>query len=197
MMLRKEILNIKLAIIMVLLIPIFFGFRVEYLLPFTLQYTFLDILIIIIGSTGLLFFGYFAVIRAFQEEDIEKMRKHEVVNAFVNNQFKPILITFLVTMILEELIFRFYIIGLLDLVLYYYIALIIASCIFSLYHIHIWFSFKSIRILGIYLLFSFLLGLLNGFVLFKLGLFCCILIHYLLVLVLYWKISQKFQNLAI
>lgn len=132
MKLKKGSLNLKLALLMILLIPIFFGFRVEFLMPFSLQSTVFDIIIIVAASAGLLFFGYFIIIRTLDEEAIKIMHEHEVVNAFINKKAKPILINFSITMVLEELIFRFYIIGVLDLFLGYLIALFLSSIIFSL-----------------------------------------------------------------
>ncbi|TFF97950.1 MAG: CPBP family intramembrane metalloprotease [Promethearchaeota archaeon] len=187
----KNSLNLKLAILMVLLIPIFFGFRVEYLVPLFLYYTIWDILIIALGLVGLLFFGYFLIIRIFSKEDLEKMKSHEIVYALIVKNFRPLIINFLATMILEELIFRFYVIGVLDMILDWTVAIILSSIIFSLYHIHIWFSFKNSKILAVYLIYAFLLGILNGIIYFKLGLVFCILIHYGLVLILYSGIARK------
>jgi len=195
MTLKKGSLKVKLAIVMVLLIPIFFGFQVNYLFPFTLHYTFWDILIISFGSLILLLLGYFIIIRAYDKKDLQSIESHEVVSGFISHEYTSVLIIFLITMGMEELIFRFYILGLLNLFLDLGVAILLASGIFSLYHIHVWFSFKSYKILGSYLIYAFLLGLLTGFVFFKLGLFVCILIHFGMVLIIYWKIARKINAL--
>lgn len=195
MTLKKGSLKVKLAILMVLLIPLFFGFRVNYLIPLTIHFTFWDILLVLFGSLILLILGYFIIIQAYDKKDLESMKSHEVVNGFLAHEYTSFLITFSVTMIMEELIFRFYILGLLDLFLDFDIAILLGSVIFSLYHIHVWFAFRSYRILGSYLIFAFLLGLLTGFVYFKLGLMVCILIHFGIVLIIYWKMARNIYAL--
>jgi membrane protease YdiL (CAAX protease family) len=99
-------------------------------------------------------------------------------------------------MINEELLFRYYLIGFLVNQLKYGIiaAIIISSLLFSLYHIHCWFSFKNLRILMLNLIYSFLLGLYNSYVVIILGIFPCILIHFGLALSLYYDLYKKYYE---
>ena len=63
--------------------------------------------------------------------------------------------------IMEELIFRYYLLGFLALTLHLELAIsiLISSLVFSLYHIHTWFTFKSSKILLINISYTLILGL--------------------------------------
>ena len=102
-------------------------------------------------------------------------------------------IYFPIIMTIEELIFRYYLIGFLlnQLKLDIISAILIASAIFSIYHIHTWFGFKNLRILLINLALSFLLGLFNGWILLTLGIFPCIIVHYAVAMLLYHTIYKR------
>lgn len=123
------------------------------------------------------------------------MRKHDVTNALINgNNRIVILVFFPLTMIMEELIFRYYLVGFLinSLNLEIVSVLFISSLIFSLYHIHTWFSFKNLTLLLINLLFPFLMGIYLGFVLLNFGIIACILIHSILAFSLYYSIYRRY-----
>ncbi|MFW9823709.1 MAG: type II CAAX prenyl endopeptidase Rce1 family protein [Candidatus Thorarchaeota archaeon] len=101
---------------------------------------------------------------------------------------------FLIIILTEELVFRYYLIGFLydSLNLDAFLILILSSVFFSLYHIHVWFKFKNIRILKIYLGNSLLLGFFLGFIFLTLGFFVCVIIHYLLALLFYFSLFNRY-----
>ncbi|MBD3214343.1 MAG: CPBP family intramembrane metalloprotease [Candidatus Lokiarchaeota archaeon] len=125
----------------------------------------------------------------------DKFKSNEIIHALSNKTYFPLYSSFLITMVMEELIFRFYSIGLLLIFINEFVAILISSFIFSLYHIHIWYTFRNKRLLIIYLFFSFLLGLLNGFLLIQFGIIFCIIIHYGLTFIFYWSIYKKYKSL--
>jgi len=178
------------------IIPIFFGLFSDLLL--IKNYDFIQLAIIIISGILLYTLGRVSEKFLFNHEILKILKDHDLIAALVNNNDKIIpLVMFPLTMIMEEFIFRFYAIG----ILLYLLKLepsqsiLISSIIFSLYHLHFWFRFKS-RIIGIYfLVFSFLLGLLCGYILINLGLLFCILTHTALAYVLYYNISQKIKKI--
>ena len=189
----KKYLTIIIVVI-ILIIPIVFGFYNEYLTYNDLNYY--VILIIIVGFLILLLFGKLIEIYAYDEKSIQMMKQHDVIDALIENRNKSVLLVFLVfllTMVMEELIFRYYVIGflLLQLRLEVFWALLISSVIFSLYHIHTWFSYKNIRISIIYIGYSFFMGLFLGFTLLMVGIFPCILIHSSLAYMMYYSIYRK------
>jgi membrane protease YdiL (CAAX protease family) len=185
--------RIKLIIVIILLLPLFFGYNIQYL--FFNPLNTLHFIIISCGTIILLLFGYFFITPFINPQQLEEIKKHEVIDAFLRKDYSALYMGFLLSMILEELIFRFYIGGILIDYFALYLVVLLSSIIFSLYHIHIWFAFKNIRITLMYIGFSFLLGILNGFVLFSLGLFFCIILHYGIVLLCYWKIyTQCLKN---
>ena len=175
----------------VLIIPILFGVYTEnFIVRYADLYT---ILLLILGFSLLLFIGKIINYFGFNNYDIELMRRHDVINAFINNNRIVLWIFFPVTMIMEELIFRYYLISFLatTLQLKLILSILISSIAFSLYHIHTWFSYKSQAILLINLSYTLLLGLYLGYLFFTLGFVVCILIHYLIALYLYYNLYRK------
>lgn len=152
-------------------------------------------LIFLLGFLILIMIGKAIEIYAYNAEIIRTMEKHDVINSFVEKNNKLIRwLGFLVIMVIEELIFRYYLIGLLvnPLQLGKLLAILISSLIFSIYHIHTWFSYKKLRILIIYLFYSFVLGLYNGYLLLTIGIIPCILTHYSLAYILYYGIYIRY-----
>jgi len=130
----------------------------------------------------------------YDDNSIELMKQHDVIDALINNKNKVVLwVFFPLTIIMEELIFRYYSMGLLlnQFDLDQISAILISSIIFSFYHFHFWFKMKNFRILLIYLGFSFFLGLFSAYILLNLGIFFCILVHYTLAFKLYVDLSKK------
>lgn len=175
----------------VLIIPILFGVYTEnFIVRDADLYT---ILLLILGFSLLLFIGKIINYFGFNNYDIELMRRHDVINAFINNNRIVLWIFFPITMIMEELIFRYYLISFLatTLQLKIILSILISSIAFSLYHIHTWFSYKSQAILLINLSYTLLLGLYLGYLFYTLGFIVCILIHYLIALYLYYNLYRK------
>jgi len=128
------------------------------------------------------------------EKSKELMKQHDVVKALLNGNNRIVLLVFFpLTMIMEEFIFRYYLIGVLlyQLKLGLILAILISSVIFSLYHLHIWFKFRNLKILISYIISSFLLALYNGYLLITLGIFVCIIVHTILVFILYYNLYKK------
>ncbi|MFO7794795.1 MAG: CPBP family intramembrane glutamic endopeptidase [Promethearchaeati archaeon] len=184
---------IKIIIVMFLITPIFFGFSIEYLFPWRINI--INITLIISGIFILYLLSYLTVRYQINQKIFDIMKDHEVVNAFLESKYFVIFTSFLVTIIMEELIFRFYIIGVLIHLMGPIYVILISSSIFSLYHLHIWFSHHNKAITFLYIGYSFLLGLLNAYVFLNLGIFFAILIHYILALIFYFEIAIKFKNI--
>ncbi len=187
----KKNIAITLAVI-ILLFPLFFGIYTEFL--FINDFTLFTLAYLLIGFVLLLVLG--KVIEHFMYKGVSKeiMKHHEVINALLNKNSKTLLFVFFpLTMIMEEFIFRYYLIGILlyQLKSGLFLAILISSVIFSLYHLHIWFKFKNLKILISYLISSFLLALYNGYLLTTLGIFVCIIVHTILVFILYYNLYNK------
>jgi hypothetical protein len=181
------------VITIILLIPIFFGVYIQFFFLGEL-----DIFInpiYAVGLLGLLVLGKIFEIYFYNGNNLELMRKHDVTNALINNNNRVVKwIFFPLTMLMEELIFRYYSIGLLktSLRIEELNVILISSLIFSLYHIHTWFSFKNRTLLFINLIYPFLMGLYLGYIFLNLGIIPCIIIHYCLAFFLYYNISRKY-----
>jgi len=131
-----------------LIIPIFFEIYIEYL--FVRELTLSVILILLLGFLILLFIGKLIGMYGYDDESIEKMKNHDIIEALITKTNKVRLwIFFPIIMIIEELIFRYYCIGFLinQLDFGVILAIAISSLFFSLFHIHLWFSYKNLRIL--------------------------------------------------
>ncbi len=181
------------TISIILIIPIFFEIFIDFL--FIWQINIYIFLILLLGLFGLLFIGKLIEIFVFNSQNIEIMKNHDVINALIKKNNKLVLwIFFPITMIMEELIFRYYLISVIILLfkLDFFSSILISSIIFSLYHIHTWFFFKNLTILIINLIYSFILGLFNGFVFLTLGLFPCIIFHSAIAFFFYYNIFRRY-----
>lgn len=192
--------NIKqyfiLAYVILCIIPLFFGIFIELIV--ISQFNVLILSLIIIGLIFLYLMGKAFQKYVYNSENLKLLSQHDLISALLNKNNKLVIFFFFpLTMVMEEFLFRFYSIG----ILYFVInlgsleSILISSLIFSVYHVHFWFKFKNRRITIVFIIFSFFLGLLNGFVLLTIGLPFCILIHYLLAFILYLNISKKIKLL--
>ena len=180
------------VVAILLIIPIFFGIYIDFL--FVSEFSLGIILFLLIGFVFLLGFGKMMEILMYSEKSKELMKQHDVVKALLNgNDISVLLVFFPLTMIMEEFIFRYYLIGILlfELKLGLFLAILISSLIFSMYHLHIWFKFKNLKILISYLISSFLLAIYNAYLLITLGMFACIIAHSILVFILYYNLYKK------
>lgn len=189
--LSKKYLTITLAVI-ILILPLFFGIYTEFLI--INDFTLFTLAYLLIGFVFLLVLGKVMEHFMFKGVSKENMKQHDVINALLNKDGKTVLFIFFpLTMIMEEFIFRYYLIGFLinQLKLEIISVILISSVIFSLYHIHIWFRFKNFKIFVAYLISSFCLGIYNGYILLSLGIFTCIIAHSILVFLLYYNLYKK------
>ena len=195
--LEKKRKYIIIVVIFVLLtIPILFGLYVENI--FLQASNLYAIIILFSGLVVLLSLGELIDKYGFNIESLKAIKEHDVIKALTEKENRlNILLLFIITMIMEELIFRYYLINLLfhSLDLNIILALVISSLVFSLYHIHTWFTYKNMRILVIFLSNSFLLGFFLGFIFLTLGFFYCILIHSIIAFLFYFNlVNRYFKN---
>ena len=188
---NKDILII--VVVLISLIPLFFGYNVRNIILFSFNP--IQFLYIMSGIALLFLLGRVIFWKLIDEKSISKMKDHELIESFINNNEKWVKwVMFPLTMVMEELVFRFYVITILiDLiVLNSNLAVIISSSIFSVYHIHFWFRYNDFRIFLAFLILSFFLGVLNGYVFIYYGLIPCFLIHYGMAFELYFYLYRKF-----
>jgi len=180
--LSRKYLTITFAVI-ILIVPLFFGIYTEFLI--VNDFSLFNLVYLLIGFVFLLGLGKAMEHFMYKGASKETMKHHDVINALLNKDGKTILFVFFpLTMIMEEFIFRYYLMGLLlfQLKLGLILVILISSVVFSLYHLHIWFKFKNLKILISYLISSFL---------FTLGIFVCIIVHTILVFILYYNLYKK------
>jgi membrane protease YdiL (CAAX protease family) len=190
----KKYLAITVSVIL-LIIPIFFGNYIDFLIASELSLGVMFFLLV--GFVILLGLGKVMEFFVSSETSKELMKQHDVVNALLNGKgIVALLVFFPLTMVMEELIFRYYLIGLLlnELMVGFILAIMVSSITFSIYHFHIWFRFKDRNILVSYLISSLLLGIYNGFILLTFGIFGCIIVHTILVFILYYNLYKKLSK---
>ncbi|TFG25810.1 MAG: CPBP family intramembrane metalloprotease [Promethearchaeota archaeon] len=188
---NKDILII--VVVLSSLIPLFFGYNVQNIIIFS--FNSIPFLYVISGIVLLFLLGRIIFSKIIDEKSISKMKGHELIESFINKNEKWVKwVIFPLTMVMEELLFRFYaIIVIIDLInLNSILAILISSSIFSIYHIHFWFRYHDFRIFLSYLILSFFLGVLNGYVFIHNGLIPCVLIHYGMAFELYFYLYRKF-----
>ncbi len=185
---KKE--NLIILTVVLLIIPIFFGINNQFLL---IRYFDLFILFVLIFGLFMLYIiGKIMVLHGYNQESFNIIKKHDVIDALINKKKSVLIFYFPITIVMEELIFRYYLVGIFANEIDELLAIFLSSIIFSLYHIHFWFKFKNKRMLINSTSYSFLLGLFNAFVFINLGLIFCILIHYFLVLKIYYDLYKKY-----
>jgi membrane protease YdiL (CAAX protease family) len=192
---RREIdfrFIIKLIIVMFLITPIFFGFSSEFLLPQKINA--FSISTVIFGIILIFTLSKITVRYQITEASYENLKSQEVIESFISSDYFALYSTFLITMIMEELIFRFYIVGLLIHFIGSIYTILVSSIIFAFFHIHTWFSHHNRDITLIYLAYSFLLGLLNAYILITFGILFSIVVHYFLAFLFYYEIYKKFRK---
>jgi membrane protease YdiL (CAAX protease family) len=180
-------------IFIILIVPIFLGFYQEYL--FIRELNEYIILILVFGFITFLIIGKLIEIYVYTVDNIGVIKKQDIINAFISKKNQIFIwIFFPIIMIIEELVFRFYMIAIIinQIKVEALVAVFISSIIFSLFHIHTWFSYRSSRILLVNLIFPFLLGLFNGYIFLTLGIIPCIVIHYIIVLNLYYNLYKRY-----
>jgi len=189
--LSKKNLTITFAVL-ILIVPLFFDIYTEFLI--INDFSIFILAYLLIGFVLLLVLGKVMEVFMYKGVSKEVMKHHDVINALLNKDGKIVLLVFFpLTMIMEEFIFRYYLIGYLinQLKLEILLVILISSIIFSLFHIHIWFRFKDFKIFVVYLIFSLFLGIYNGYILLSLGIFACIITHSILVFLLYYNLYKK------
>lgn len=180
-------------IFIILIVPTFLGYYWEYF--FIREFDVYVVLILIFGFIIFFIMGKLIEIYAYNDNRIEVLKKNDIINAFISKKNRIVIwVFFPIIMIIEELIFRFYIIATLinQVELEALVAVFISSLVFSLFHIHTWFSYRSLRILLVNLIFPFLLGLFNGYIFLTIGIIPCIIIHYIIVLNLYYNLYKRY-----
>jgi len=180
-------------IFIILIVPTFLGYYWEYF--FIREFDVYVVLILIFGFIIFFIMGKLIEIYAYNDNRIEVLKKHDIINAFISKKNRIVIwIFFPIIMIIEELIFRFYTLIFLvnQIELKALVAVFISSLVFSLFHIHTWFSYRSLRILLVNLIFPFLLGLFNGYIFLTIGIIPCIIIHYIIVLNLYYNLYKRY-----
>ena len=181
----------------ILLIPIYFGLFTRYLLIKEFNFSILLTLII-----SIIFFIAFSLIiqkYGYDKSTISLMVNHDVTATFLGNGNKLILLVFFpLTMLMEELIFRYYLIGFMETILYLDVILIVllSSLIFSAYHLHFWFKFKNVRLTMIFIIGSFVMGIFLSFILMTLGLIFCVVVHFTLALLMYYNLANKIKKIS-
>lgn len=173
----------------------FFGLFLEYFIIREINWVI--ILIFVIGLLILLLLGRLIEKLGYNNKNTEVFKKQDVINALINEDNKLIIWFFFpIIIIIEELVFRYYSIGILIhlLELGEGIAIFISSLAFSLYHVHIWFRYKELKILLVNLVYPFILGLYIGYIFLKLGIIPCIILHFFIALYSYYNIYRSYYK---
>ncbi|MGV9173022.1 MAG: CPBP family intramembrane glutamic endopeptidase [Promethearchaeia archaeon] len=128
------------------------------------------------------------------KDSILKMKEHMVVEGIREKNYYNLWFLFPITMVLEEVIFRLYLFGFLFTFLDLIPSIFIGTIIFAVYHIHTWFEFKDKRITITFILFATILGLILNTLVYFLGLFACILMHWASAFLIFLVITNKIRR---
>jgi Type II CAAX prenyl endopeptidase Rce1-like len=175
--------------LIVLIIPVVFGFKSQNLIQFSVNFIQLVALI----GIGIAYYLIGVLIFRHQNEEVlQVLKKNEIFKGMQEGKWINTIFVFAVVMLFEELIFRFYLIALLEYsILENNLIILIGSLIFGIYHIHIYFQYKNKNLAVIYIVFSFCLGIYFSVIFFLLGIFGSFLAHFLIVFFIYYTIWRK------
>ena len=184
---------IIIIVVIIAIIPLIYGYNLQNIAIITCNFNLIAVLAL--GLVILFLLGRLIFSTLLDEKSISLMENHDMIDSFIKkNQKWTKWFIFPLTMLMEELIFRFYamsiIINLIKLSPFF--AIILSSSIFAVYHIHFWIRLKNFRIFISFFILSFLLGLLNGYAFIYFGLLACFFIHYGMAFELYSYLYRKF-----
>ena len=180
-------------VVFIAIIPLFYGYNLQNIVILTFNFNLFAVLAL--GLVILFLLGRLIFSTLLDEKSILQMENHDLVDSFIKKNQKWVKwFIFPLTMLMEELIFRFYAISIIinPIKLNPFLAVIISSSIFAAYHIHFWIRFKNFRIFISFFILSFFLGLLNGYAFIYFGLLVCFIIHYGMAFELYFYLYRKF-----
>ena len=178
-----------------LAIPVFFGVFTEYFLIREISLT--SISILILGISVLILIGILIEKFVYDADLFELIKFHDVIDTLITkNNREAVLFFFSITMIMEELIFRYYSISIFYslLNLNYLLTILVSSLAFSFYHIHVWFSFKNYKLLLLNLIYPFLMGLYLGYLFLTFGYFSCIIAHYIIAFLMHYNLYWRYTH---
>ncbi len=175
-------------VIIILVIPILLGYQREDLLLISGNFWVYFISILI----GLILFtvGYYCI-TYFGKNSLEILKKNPVFQNLEARRYLLTLAYFALFMLIEELIFRFYLFSVLRDNWSEIGGLWVASLIFCLYHINIYLQYKDVRLAVIYILFSFILGVYLTLIFNTFGLIGAFIAHFIGVFLIYFFIWKK------
>ena len=184
---------IIIIVVIIAIIPLIYGYNLQSIAIITCNFNLIAVLAL--GLVILFLLGRLIFSTLLDEKSISLMENHDMIDSFIKkNQKWSKWFIFPLTMLMEELIFRFYAISIIiDLIkLSPFLAVIISSSIFAVYHIHFWIRLKNFRIFISFFILSFFLGLLNGYAFIYFGLLACFIIHYGMAFELYFYLYRRF-----
>ena len=184
---------IIIIVVFIAIIPLFYGYNLQKIVILTFNFNLIAVLAL--GLIILFLLGRLIFSTLLDDKSISLMENHDMIDSFIKkNQKWTKWFIFPLTMLMEELIFRFYAISIIiNLIkLSPFLAIILSSSIFAVYHIHFWIRLRNFRIFISFFILSFLLGLLNGYAFIYFGLLACFFIHYGMAFELYFYLYRKF-----
>ncbi len=122
---------------------------------------------------------------------LDELKKHDMINAFITKNRKILFLMFPITMLMEELLFRYYLAILIFVYFGAIASILISSAFFALYHFHFLNLFKKTGLILVFVGYSFLLGIYLTYLLLNFGLMSCIILHFGIVYFTYYEIYRK------
>ncbi len=209
--------KIKIIILILLIIPIFFGTNLVYLLSsfniilvWEIELFFIFIAFIAFFYVVCIYLIFFALDYEYPEY-ISEIREHPMVKIhlqrdfFVNNRYE-ILLSYTLSIIFEEFLFRMYLLGFLlnfenfqpimafdyGYIGDFFYPILSSSILFSGYHIYTFFKAESLSLTVFYMLSSFILGIINGISFIYGGILFSIIVYWIITYSIYSIIGRHY-----
>ena len=131
-----------------------------------------------------------SIISIVNKKQLQDVSTLSFIVTIRRTEYYSLFVTYPLTLLCEELLFRGVIFNLLFENTSIFNAIFISAGIFGLYHIHILIAYKNPVITLVYIIYSFLLGLLLGRVVLYFGILACWAIHLILISYIYIRLNS-------
>ncbi len=130
------------------------------------------------------------IISIVNKKQIQEVSSLIFIDTIRRTDRYSLFVTYPLTLLCEEIFFRGVIFNLLFENTTIFNAIFISAGIFGIYHIHILIAYRNPVITLVYIIYSFLLGLLLGRVVLYFGILACWVIHLILISYIYLRLNS-------
>lgn len=185
----KKNTTLKWLFIICLIIPMIFLNKTQFIIDAA---PLLDFILFGGLAAVVAILGYLLLVKILTSDQLAKFKQHNIIQAIKHRDLGFIFTDFLGSMVFEEVVFRYYVLGILLLEALNPIgAVLINGVIFAGYHFHMYAKFPSKRFMGVILGYTFILAVYLGYLFMACGWIATFIAHTLIVGLIYYNLAQN------